>query len=182
MSEVTTALTDEQIAFFEEQGYLAVDTPLMPADELAWLREAYDRIFQERAGREEGNEFDLAGTDEEGKQATLPQILNPAKYVPDLLDTQLLANLKHIARQLRGEEADAKFAHAIFKPAHRLGDPVAPGCLVLEPEPHLAQHQRLGAAPGSHDRQRLHALRPAKPKPRRDQTSEHRRRSARAWQ
>ncbi|NIP93962.1 MAG: phytanoyl-CoA dioxygenase family protein, partial [Akkermansiaceae bacterium] len=38
-------------------------------EDVAFLREIYDRLFAERRGREEGNQFDLAGTDEEGKEA-----------------------------------------------------------------------------------------------------------------
>lgn len=116
---VTTQLTPQQIEFFHEQGYLAVDA-LTTQEEVARIRESYDRIFREQAGREEGSQFDLAGTDDDGAEATLPQILSPAKYAPELLDTQLLANLKRIAKQLLGEEGDANFAHAIFKPA-RIG-------------------------------------------------------------
>jgi ectoine hydroxylase-related dioxygenase (phytanoyl-CoA dioxygenase family) len=82
------------------------------------LREAYDRIFQTRAGREEGNQFDLAGSDEEGQQAALPQILGPEKYAPELWDTLARANALQICRQLLGEDMQAQGSHAIFKPAH----------------------------------------------------------------
>ncbi|MEX0654369.1 MAG: phytanoyl-CoA dioxygenase family protein [Phycisphaeraceae bacterium] len=112
----TVTLTAEQITDFQEQGYLAIDRITSDA-EVAHLREVYDRIFAERAGREEGNQFDLAGTDEDGKEAHLPQILNPAKYAPELLETELLANAQAIAQQLLGPDARAGFAHAIFKPA-----------------------------------------------------------------
>jgi hypothetical protein len=81
------------------------------------MRAAYDRIFAERAGRDEGNQFDLGGTDEEGKEAALPQILNPAKYAPELLEGKYLKNALSIARQLLGPEASGGVAHAIFKPA-----------------------------------------------------------------
>ncbi len=109
-------LTPEQVAFFNEEGYLAIDA-LTSQEEVAWLREIYDRLFEQRAGREEGAQFDLAGTDEEGKEAALPQILNPAKYAPELLDSQLLKNATKLVQQLIGSEAKAQFAHAIFKPA-----------------------------------------------------------------
>lgn len=116
MASVTTSLTPEQLRFFEEEGYLALDALTTP-DEVAWLREVYDRIFAEQAGRDEGNQFDLAGTDEDGKQAHLPQILQPAKYAPELNDSQLLKNATAIGKQLLGLEASCSIAHAIFKPA-----------------------------------------------------------------
>lgn len=116
MTQPTTELTQEQIEFYEREGYLSIEA-LTTQEEVAWLREIYDRLFSERVGREEGNQFDLAGTDEEGKEASLPQILNPSKYAPELNDSQLLKNATTISKQLRGEEATCRFAHAIFKPA-----------------------------------------------------------------
>ncbi len=108
-------LTDEQIAFFQQEGYLAIDALTTPED-VAELRVIYDRIFEQRAGRDEGNQFDLAGTDEEGRKAALPQILNPAKYAPELLESVLIRNATAAAKQLLGDEAVCRFAHAIYKP------------------------------------------------------------------
>jgi len=110
-------LTAEQVLSFHLDGFLAIPTPVTDAAELAWMREVYDRIFAERAGRESGDQFDLAGSDEEGKQASLPQILNPAKYAPELLDGKYLKVIDGISKQLFGPDAAAGIAHAIFKPA-----------------------------------------------------------------
>jgi hypothetical protein len=74
-------------------------------------------MFAERSGRESGDQFDLAGSDEEGKEAALPQILNPAKYAPELTEGKYLNTIREIAKQLFGPEAEAGIAHAIFKPA-----------------------------------------------------------------
>ena len=115
----TVTLTQEQIDFYHRQGYLVVEAISTP-DEVAWLRDIYDRLFASRAGREEGNQFDLGGTDEEGKEATLPQILNPAKYAPELKNGLFRVNALHIARLLLGPDAQAMGEHAIFKPA-RIG-------------------------------------------------------------
>lgn len=114
--EPTLELTPEQIAFFHQNGYLAIEA-ITTLEEVDMMRDAYDRIFRERAGREEGNQFDLAGTDEEGKEAALPQILNPAKYAPELANTLAEANAVVAVQQLLGAEATASVAHAIFKPA-----------------------------------------------------------------
>lgn len=118
MSNIKPALelTPEQIAFFHQNGYMAIEA-ITTLDEVAMMRDAYDRIFRERAGRGEGNQFDLAGTDEEGKEAALPQILNPAKYAPELANTLAEANARAAVRQLLGPQATANVAHAIFKPA-----------------------------------------------------------------
>lgn len=119
--EANVVLTEEQIDFFWENGFLAVEQISSPA-EIETMRAAYDKIFQERAGREEGNQFDLAGTDEDGKEEALPQILNPAKYAPEFNGTLAEANARAICRQLfarvgNPQDVIGGVAHAIFKPA-----------------------------------------------------------------
>jgi len=114
-------LTQEQIEFFDREGYLAIESLTTPED-VAFLRESYDRIFAQQAGRGDGNQFDLAGTDEEGKAASLPQILGPAKYAPEMNDSLLLKNARALVKQLFGKDATCEIAHAILKPA-RVGSP-----------------------------------------------------------
>lgn len=116
MMEPTVKLSSEQILFYREQGYLSLG-PLSTPDELEMMRQAYDRIFANKAGRDRGDQFDLGGADEEGKEAVLPQILNPDKYAPEFKDTLLAANVRQIARQILGNEANGGGAHAIMKPA-----------------------------------------------------------------
>ncbi|MEW6512300.1 MAG: phytanoyl-CoA dioxygenase family protein [Bacteroidota bacterium] len=116
MRQGLIALSEEQISFFDRVGYLAIPR-LTSDDDVAILRQAYDRIFMERRGRERGDQFDLAGTDEEGARQALPQILNPARYAPEMNESLLLRNATHIAKQLLGPEATCEVAHAIFKPA-----------------------------------------------------------------
>ena len=111
-----SSVTPEQISFFHENGFLALD-PITTPDELEWMRASYDRIFEERAGRDEGNQFDLGGTDEDGAEALLPQILNPAKYAPELKNGLYLQNAAAIAKQLLSPEATGGIGHAIYKPA-----------------------------------------------------------------
>lgn len=120
-SQPTVSVSPEQIDFFHHNGFLAIESITSP-EELARLREIYDRLFAERAGRERGDQFDLAGSDEEGKAASLPQILGPSRYAPELLQSQYYVNARHIAAQLLGEGAGFQGEHAIFKPA-RIGAP-----------------------------------------------------------
>jgi ectoine hydroxylase-related dioxygenase (phytanoyl-CoA dioxygenase family) len=112
----TIKVSDEQIAFFRREGYLAIPA-ITTREEIAVLRDIYDRLFQSKAGREEGNQFDLGGANEDGKAASLPQILNPVKYAPELQDTLFRANAAAISRQLLGENCQAGGEHAILKPA-----------------------------------------------------------------
>ena len=115
MPQPTVTLTQDQIDFYNREGYLVLPS-ITTAEELARLRQIYDRLFAEQAGREEGNQFDLAGADEEGAQATLPQILGPAKYAPELETFLFKANGLAIAEQLLEGECSGG-DHAILKPA-----------------------------------------------------------------
>jgi ectoine hydroxylase-related dioxygenase (phytanoyl-CoA dioxygenase family) len=115
MQKPTLTLSPEQIAFFKREGYLTLPA-ITTSEEVERLRDIYDRLFAMRAGREEGNQFDLAGTDEEDEPATLPQILNPAKYAPELAKALYRANAQAIATQLLGPETEYMGEHAIFKP------------------------------------------------------------------
>ncbi len=112
----TIALTQEQIDFYRREGYLVLDAITTP-EEVTWLRGVYDRLFERRAGREEGNQFDLGGTDEEGKPAALPQILGPSQYAPELREGLFRANALAVARQLLGSEQISGGEHAVLKPA-----------------------------------------------------------------
>jgi ectoine hydroxylase-related dioxygenase (phytanoyl-CoA dioxygenase family) len=115
----TIRLTEDQIAFYRDNGYLAVTEPLTSPDEIARLVEIYDDLFRRRVGRETGDQFDLAGTDEEGVEESLPQILGPSRFAPELTQGLLFANAQAIAKQLIGPDCAFGGDHAIFKPAGR---------------------------------------------------------------
>lgn len=116
MKKERIILTKDQIDYFHHEGFLSTDK-LTDQEDIAFLLQTYDRIFSEQAGRESGDQFDLAGTDEDGETAFLPQILDPSKYAPEINQSQLLINTTSIAKQLLGKEAICSFAHAILKPA-----------------------------------------------------------------
>lgn len=113
----TLRLVPGQVAFFHEHGYLALEN-VMPREEIPQVRAAYDRLFNEERGRTEADRYDLAGTKQAGRAENVAQILQPAKYAPALLETQLVANLKSLMQQLLGPEARMVGDHAINKPPH----------------------------------------------------------------
>src|SRR5438128_1504262 len=101
MLEPTVQLTQDQIDFFHREGYLVLHA-ITTTEEVVWLRGIYDRLFEARAGRERGDQFDLGGTDEEGKPAVLPQILGPTRYAPELANGLFRVNALAVAQQLLG--------------------------------------------------------------------------------
>ena len=115
MSTATIELNSEQIAFYRRHGFLSLSA-ITTSEKIARLRVIYDRLFATRAGRQDGNQFDLAGADEDDDEAVLPQILDPVRYAPELADTIYRANALSIARQLLGPEGDYTGEHAILKP------------------------------------------------------------------
>lgn len=113
----TIRLTPAQIAFYQEHGYLAIEA-IMPADEIAVVRRIYDRLFNEDRAQTGRDTYDLTGAKDRGKKEAIPQILQPAKYAPALLETQMVANLKAMMQQLHGPETKMVGDHAINKPPH----------------------------------------------------------------
>jgi ectoine hydroxylase-related dioxygenase (phytanoyl-CoA dioxygenase family) len=114
MIKATIRLSDQQVDAFHRDGYVRVEGLTTP-DEVARLRAIYDRLFDRRAGFDDGDHLELAALDEEGRE-TLPQIMNPEKYAPELDETQARANALAIARQLLGPKAERAGDHAIMKP------------------------------------------------------------------
>jgi hypothetical protein len=100
--EPTLSLTPAQVASFRRDGFLRIEG-VTTDDEVARIRGTLERLFSERVGRERGDQFDLAGADEDGKAEGLPQILGPSRFAPELVDTLLRANGLAIAKQLWGD-------------------------------------------------------------------------------
>lgn len=111
----TRLLTPEQVAFFNQNGYLAVDN-VMPLEEIPAVRKIYDRLFNEDRSKTEGDLYNLTGQKQQGKKEDVAQILQPGKYAPALLETQLVANLKAMMVQLLGPGTHMVGDHAINKP------------------------------------------------------------------
>jgi ectoine hydroxylase-related dioxygenase (phytanoyl-CoA dioxygenase family) len=121
MTNPINPLTQEQIDFYHENGYLSIEAITTPED-VENARALYDQLFQVKVGRSVGDHYDLAGTNEEGKPAKLEQLLNPSTYAPELRDTLMWRNAEAMVKQLLGSEATLHSDHAINKPA-RVGVP-----------------------------------------------------------
>ncbi|MGH3488501.1 MAG: phytanoyl-CoA dioxygenase family protein [Actinopolymorphaceae bacterium] len=110
-----SVLSAEEVTRFHEQGFLALRSFISP-DEVTRMRAIYDGLFSSRAGRAEGNQFDLAGPDEDDGEARLPQILKPSQYAPEILQSQTIERVEAVLLELLGPTAQRGGDHAINKP------------------------------------------------------------------
>lgn len=108
-------LSAAQIAFYHEHGYLAIDA-IMSLEEVAEVRRIYDELFADDSGRTAADKYDLTGGRTLNKSAKIAQILTPSKYAPELLLTQMVANIRGMAKQLLGPGTYMTGDHAINKP------------------------------------------------------------------
>src|SRR5260221_5791784 len=111
--ESQLVLTAEQIESFDRDGYLTL-RGITTADDLAELRDIYERMFRDKTGLADGNYFDLSAGGEE--VTVLPQITKMASYEPKLRHSLLWRNIGAVSRQLLGETAHYVFDHGIRKP------------------------------------------------------------------
>ncbi|MEQ4207904.1 phytanoyl-CoA dioxygenase family protein [Actinopolymorpha sp. B9G3] len=118
MTETTSTplapLTPDEVAAFHRDGFLVV-TALTSAEEIIRLQAIYDQLFAARKDFAAGDRLELAGIDDDGHE-TLPQVLSPEKYAPELQHIQARERALAIARQLLGPDTERMGDHAILKP------------------------------------------------------------------
>ena len=116
-SDFDVDVTEEQIAFFHENGHLTVDR-ITTDDELEWFRAAYDEFEAMPRSGFPDTVFDVGrpyGTTEE---PDLGQLLFPERLIKGVHDTALWRNGRQIAQRLLDVPADQieSWGHIIFKP------------------------------------------------------------------
>ncbi len=119
MSDLKIRLTEDQIEFYRENGFLAIDRITSP-EEVQALALILDQLFSGNVELDQADRFDLTKSGNEKKERS-PQLLFPSKYRPELKETVYWANATKIALQLLGlpeTEAEAlRFRdHSILKP------------------------------------------------------------------
>jgi hypothetical protein len=108
-------LEPAQLAFFGEQGYLAIDAITTP-DEVAWLRGVYDGILADSEALRLRYDAGAAG----GTPGVIDQTFLPERQCPELLGSRYLANAHRLAAQLLGvAPAETRYGGLmmIYKPA-----------------------------------------------------------------
>ncbi|MEK7413177.1 MAG: phytanoyl-CoA dioxygenase family protein [Planctomycetota bacterium] len=118
----TMTIQPQQITHYQHQGYLAIPDGVAPATELPMLREIYDRLFADRAGKDKGHHFALFGNEGRPDQPVVHQLLGPEFYAPELKHTVAWANARAILTAILGAEPVGMGGHAICKPP---GSPLA---------------------------------------------------------
>src|SRR5882724_3035799 len=99
-SSFERAPTREEIEFFQENGFLAVER-ITTDEEIAWMRQIFEFIFSEDYAGKPGSPLDRSGTVVAGEPpARLTQAFFPEIYFPALLNTQFRRNAKRYAAAL----------------------------------------------------------------------------------
>ena len=101
---------------FERDGFLRIEA-LTDDAELEELLGLYDELFRREDGFDSGDRIELVPG---GDRARLPQVVNPERYAPRLVEGNAYRNARAIAEQLLGPGCVPTGNHAILKPA-RIG-------------------------------------------------------------
>jgi ectoine hydroxylase-related dioxygenase (phytanoyl-CoA dioxygenase family) len=111
------SLNEGQIAAFEADGFTWV-ARITTDEEIAWLREVYDWLYEDKRRALKGAHFDLVRPYESEGEDRLPQILAPEKRLPSLTSTAFWNNGRRLAAQLMRLDPDRLqgWGHMIRKP------------------------------------------------------------------
>jgi ectoine hydroxylase-related dioxygenase (phytanoyl-CoA dioxygenase family) len=111
-------LSDEQVAHFRKDGFLAIDVPVADPAEVALIKRSLTDLFSRRAGWEEGAQYDHVGiNDDRDSDQSMPQMIDPSAYATSLRRLKYRKQALAIAQQLLGPTAFESFEHALLKPA-----------------------------------------------------------------
>ena len=113
-TDFTVEPTDEEVAFFRENGFLAVER-ITTDEEIDWLRPVFEAAFEESGGK-------MAP---QSKKADYQTMFPELRY-PELLHTTYLRNARRYAAALLGvdESELSTWGHMIRKPV--AGSRIAP--------------------------------------------------------
>jgi ectoine hydroxylase-related dioxygenase (phytanoyl-CoA dioxygenase family) len=98
-TEFVVEPTAEQIDFFRENGFLVVEH-LTTEEEIAWMREIMEFIFDPANAGLQGAPIDRSGTQKEGQARHLEQAFFPETQIPYLLQTNHHRNARRFAAAL----------------------------------------------------------------------------------
>lgn len=112
-------LTNEQIDFFNREGYLIVEN-LLSAEEVAYYRGLYEDFLDNKIDASRYRS-DLGGhvtNDGSIKKERITQIMVPSRVVPELTEQPLHVKALSVAKALMGDDMDLDFDMLIDKAPH----------------------------------------------------------------
>jgi len=116
-SDFNVTPTAEEVTFFREHGFLAVER-ITTDEEIEWLARIFEHIFDPANADAAGAPVDRSGTLEPGVPSSLQQAFFPEMRFPALLTTTHRRNAKRYAAALLGvdEARLTSWGHMIRKP------------------------------------------------------------------
>jgi ectoine hydroxylase-related dioxygenase (phytanoyl-CoA dioxygenase family) len=109
-------LSDDEVARFFTEGFLVLSAVTSP-QELRVIREIYDSLFEDHAGRPEGLYNDTPQEAELEGRFVYPKIHQIYRVAPELCATGFMANAWAISHQLLGSNIEFLGGHGFCKPA-----------------------------------------------------------------
>lgn len=111
------APTADEVAFFRENGFLAVER-LTSDEEIAWLREIFEFIFDPANAEARGAPVDRSGAHGAGPEGRLGQAFFPELRYPQILASSFNRNARRYAAALLGVDEGrlSCWGHMIRKP------------------------------------------------------------------
>lgn len=111
------ALSDEQIQFFQMEGYLVLEAITTQA-EIQRLRQTYDLLLALHTSQASTYQGELSQVDEALKREGRVLLINPQRYHKAFAQTLFEDNALRIARQITGDEVKLRESYILYKPAH----------------------------------------------------------------
>lgn len=108
--------TDEEVAFFKDNGFLVVDR-ITSDEEIAWLREIFEYIFDPANAGEQGSPVDRSGIQIPEIAGKLKQSFIPELRFAEILQSTFRRNAKTYAAALLGVDGTrlSSWGHMIRK-------------------------------------------------------------------
>jgi hypothetical protein len=116
---VSPLLTEDQVAEFFREGFLALDSPQISQGEIHWCRDILMSLIARNIGRKEGRLIDISARGD-GDGGVTPQLFRPTLYATELSKWSYRNIGLAIAKQLLGPQATLSADTAVFKPS-RIG-------------------------------------------------------------
>ena len=116
-SDFSVTPTREQVEFFREHGFLAVER-ITTDEEVAWMRRIFEHVFSPEQAHRGSAPVDRSGTRAGDEPVLLSQAFFPEFRFPELLQTTHWRNARRYASALLGiPEAElTSWGHMIRKP------------------------------------------------------------------